>query len=377
MKMAIVHDYFIDRGGAERVVGEFASMFPEADFFTSVALPSYVPAAVASRGVGESWLRRVVRSKRAARLAFPLFIPAMRSLDLSGYDVVVSSSSAFAHHIRVPRGTAHFAYMYTPPRFLYLRNAFFRGQALERALSTPLLEVMTRVDRAAMRAPDAVWGISSVVAERIERTYGRTAEVAFPPVDTQRFWPTTERSGRFVVVSRLIPYKRVDLAIRAANVSGLPLDIYGDGPAFERLKHLAGPTVRMMGYRPDDEVKRALATCIASILPGEEDFGLVPVETQASGRPAIAYAAGGALDTVRDGETGFLFHEQTVPALVEAMQRACASELPVAPLLVWVQRYDRDTVEAQMRRSIEAHVEGPRRSPEEPEASSPEQRASA
>jgi glycosyltransferase involved in cell wall biosynthesis len=182
--------------------------------------------------------------------------------------------------------------------------------------------------------------ISNLVARRIRETYGREAEVVYPPVDVARFAPAAERSGRFLVVSRLLAYKRIDLAVEAASRTGLPLDVIGDGPDRARLERMAGPSVRFLGWQPDGRVRHAMSTCTALILPGSEDFGLTPVEAQASGRPPIAFASGGALETVEDGDTGFLFETQSWESLAAAIARARGRPLPVERLRAAAGRFD-------------------------------------
>jgi glycosyltransferase involved in cell wall biosynthesis len=299
-----------------------------------------------------SFLQQFVRSKQGTMRVFPLLPLAFRSFDLRGYETIVSSSSGFAHHVRPSPSAFHLCYCYSPPRFLWLQDAYFRGRPALRAALTPALTILRSLDKRASRRVDLYVAISREVARRIHAIYGRRAEVVHPPVDVTRFRPMAERSGRFLVVSRLLAYKRVDVAVAAASRSASPLDVIGDGPEREHLESLAGPSVRFLGWQPDEMVREAMATCTALILPGSEDFGLTVVEAQASGRPPIAFAGGGALDTVEDGETGFVFPEQTPEALMHAMRRATAEEIPIGSLRRSAERFSVAVFQKRMRELV-------------------------
>jgi glycosyltransferase involved in cell wall biosynthesis len=288
-------------------------------------------------------MQRLTRRKAVTKGLFPLFPAAFRKLDLRGFDVVISSSSGFAHHVRVPAETLHVCYCHNPPRFLWQPDEYFRGRPLTALLLRPALWRLRRLDLEAAQCVVAYVANSAVVAGRIRETYGRGADVIHPPIDTARYEVTSERSGRFLVVSRLLAYKRIDLAVEAATRAGLALDVIGDGPERARLERRAGPGVHFLGRRPDDFVRNALARCTALVLPAAEDFGLTPVEVQASGRPPVAFAAGGALETVRDGETGFLFSEPTPESLMQAMQRAAPEDLEPERLRRAAARFDTAT----------------------------------
>lgn len=339
MKVALVHDYLTEMGGAERVVLALTRIFPDAPLYTSVYDPQTC-AEFSDRDLRTTFMQRLTRRKAVTKGLFPLFPTAFRRLDLSGFDVVISSSSGFAHHVRVPASALHVCYCHNPPRFLWQPDDYFRGRLVTRRLLTPALSHLRRLDLEAARRVDAYVANSATVGARIRATYGRDAEIIHPPVNTSLYEVTSERSGRFLVVSRLIAYKRIDLAVQAATRAELPLDVIGDGPARQRLERTAGPTVRFLGRRHDDFVRHALARCTALILPGTEDFGLTPIEAQACGRPTVAFGAGGALETVRDGVTGFLFSEPTTDALMVTMQRAVENELSSESLRTWAKGFD-------------------------------------
>lgn len=356
MKVALVHDYLTEMGGAERVVLAMTGVFPDAPLYTSVFDVDACPPFV-DRDVRTTFIQRLTRRKATTKGLFPLFPAAFRRLDLSGFDVVLSSSSGFAHHVRVREDALHVCYCHNPPRFLWQPEDYFRGRPATRPLLAPALAWLRRLDLEAAARVDAYVANSATVAGRVRATYARDAEVLHPPVDTSRYEISDERSGRFLVVSRLLAYKRIDLAVEAANRCGLSLDVVGDGPERRRLERLAGPTVRFLGRRSDDFVRHALARCTALVVPGTEDFGLTPVEAQASGRPVVAFASGGALETVRDGETGFLFHEATAEALGAAMVRASDDALAPRTLRSWSERFDLQAFSSKLASFIAGHVE--------------------
>jgi glycosyltransferase involved in cell wall biosynthesis len=355
MKVALVHDYLTEMGGAERVVRALTRIFPEAPLYTSV----YDERTCAEFGdcdVRTTFMQHLTQRKGVTKRLFPLFPPAFRRLDLAEFDLVISSSSGFGHHVRARASALHICYCHNPPRFLWQPDEYFRGQPATRRLLAPALARLRRLDLdAALRVDDYIAN-SATVAARIRATYGREAEIIYPPVDTSLYEMTSERSGRFLIVSRLLAYKRIDLAVEAATSAGLPLDVVGEGPERRRLEGMAGPSVRFLGRRPDDFVRHALARCSALVLPGTEDFGLTPVEAQASGRPTVAFAAGGALESVRDGETGFLFSGATAESLTSAMRRALATELSPGRLRAWAERFDEVGFRSNLEASIAATV---------------------
>jgi glycosyltransferase involved in cell wall biosynthesis len=339
MKVALVHDYLTEMGGAERVALALTRIFSEAPLYTSV-YDQRACAEFADRDVRTTFMQRLTRRKAVTKGLFPLFPAAFRRLDLRSFDVIVSSSSGFAHHVCVPDGAVHVCYCHNTPRFLWQPDDYFRGRLVTRRLLGPALSRLRKLDLEAARRVDAYVANSATVAERISDKYGLRAEIFHPPVDTSRFEVTDERSGRFLVVARLLAYKRVDLAVEAATTAGLPLDVIGEGPERRRLERLAGPTVHFLGRQGDEFVRHRLARCTALLVPGTEDFGLTPVEAQASGRPPVAFAAGGALETVLDGTSGFLFQESTPTSLVAAMRRAMVNTLPARQLRAWAEGFD-------------------------------------
>ena len=338
--IALVHDYFTQRGGAERVARRLALLFPDATVHTSV-----LDAAVAPEGVARARYR-TSSLQPLRRLGVPLkaFAPVLQGSfsrrDLRSADVVLSSSSAFAHHVRPAPGAVHICYCHTPPAFLWSPREYFHTHRMTGRLGAPALALMRRADTEAARAVDVYVANSRFTAERIRAHYGREARVIHPPIDTNAITPSRQRSGRFLIVARLRPHKSIDVAIAAANLARLPLDVIGDGSDRRRLQVLAGPTVRFLGRLPDEEVATAMAECQAMLVPGVEDFGMTTAELQAAGRPPIALAAGGSPEIVRDGHTGFLVTERTPEAFADAMHRSLAVELDPVQLRASAMRFD-------------------------------------
>lgn len=326
MKVAIVVSWLNQYGGAERVLEAVHELLPQAPVYTSMFWPEAMPPEYRTWDIRVSWLDRLPFIHRHHQPFLPLYPLAFEGFDLSAYDVVLSISSGFAHGVITSPGTTHLCYCLTPSRFLWTYPAYAEREAigpLANALLKPILLWLRQWDRLAADRVDQFIAISTEVQRRIAKVYRRDSALIFPPVDTGRFTQATapEDEDYFLVVSRLIPYKRVDLAVKAFTRLGLPLVIAGEGRDRARLEAMAGPNVRFLGRVPDAELPGLFARCRAFVFPGYEDFGIAPVEAQAAGRAVIAYAAGGALDTVVEGVTGLFFREATPEALADAVCR--------------------------------------------------------
>src|SRR5947209_6042603 len=324
MKVALVHDYLNQMGGAERVVLALHEMFPEAPLFTSICDQQRVDIAFQSIDIRTSFMQKFPLAKKHHQPFLPFYPFAMEQLDLRGYDLVLSSSSAFAKGIITRPETIHICYCHTPMRWCWNYDEYVERERLGRIPRSilPFFISGLRVwDQTSSMRVDHFIANSPVVADRIRKYYRRDAVVIPPPVEVSRFTfdSTTRPEDYFLIVSRFMPYKRIDLAIEACNQLQLPLVIIGSGRDENRLKRIAGPSIRFMGRLSDQAVLYYYAHCRALILPGEEDFGITPLEAQASGRPVIAYGAGGALASVIDEVTGTFFHEQTVESLAAAL----------------------------------------------------------
>ena len=358
MKVALVHDYFTQRGGAERVVAHLAALYADSLLYTSVLDAGAAPEAVARERIRTTPLQRLRSARLPLRSLAPVLPHAFAGLDLGEPDVVLTSSSAFAHHVRIPAGAVQICYCHTPAPFLWSTERYFARTRLAGWVAAPGLALLRGRDRRAAARVDVFVANSRFTAERMRRVYDRHARVIHPPIETARFQPGEERSGRFLVVSRLRPHKAIDLVVSAANALRLPLDVIGDGTDRARLEAMAGPTVRFLGRRGDAEVARAMARCVALVVPGVEDFGMVTAEVQAAGRPPVAVAAGGAREIVRDGETGFLASEQSAAAIGAAMLRAQRDELDPAALVASARRFDSAVFDSAIRSLVDEVVSG-------------------
>ncbi len=357
MKVALVHEYLNQYGGAERVLEHLHTMYPAAPVYTSMYAPDLMPPQYRQMDVRTSFMQRlpgVHHHHQSYLLAYPLAFEGFRFAE---YDVVLSNSSAFCKGVITPPETLHVCYCLTPMRWAWAYHEYVDREQLGRALRRALPIVMHYLrlwDVAAARRVDRFVAISRAVAARVRKYYGRESDVIYPPVDVERFAPRAAPPDNFfLIVSRLVPYKRVDLAIAAFNQLGWPLKIVGDGRDRAALERRAKPNVEFLGHLPDDAVHDLMARCRAFLFPGLEDFGIAPVEAQAAGRPVVAFGGGGALDTVVDGETGVLFRQQTPAALADAVRR-CA-DLAFDPLAV---RANAERFGAErFRRELGAYVE--------------------
>jgi glycosyltransferase involved in cell wall biosynthesis len=324
MRTAVVHDYFTQLGGAELVAQELVRMLPSADLYSTVALPECMPAELKNVPVHTSWMQRLPKLRDYYRLYFLLYPFGVSSLDLSKYDLVISSSSGYAKGVRTNRDAIHVCYCHTPMRWAWSFDSYSARESMgpfKRALFPHLIRFLREWDTGASRQPDHFVANSKTVAKRIERSYGRTAEVIHPPIDLHRFRPCDEQEDYYIVLSRLVSYKNIDLAVRACTDLNRRLLIIGGGPDRDRLKSFAGPSVTFLGRLSDNEVEHYASRCRALLFTGEEDFGMAPLEIAAAGRPTIAYRAGGAVETILEDITGVFFDKQTPADLAAAILR--------------------------------------------------------
>lgn len=323
-KVALVHDWLNQYGGAERVLERLVDMFPGADLYTSMYWREGMPRSYQDWSIKTTWMDRLPGIYRKHQWYFPFYAQAFSALDLSsgGYDLVLTNKSGFCHGVR-SGATPQLCYCLAPTRYVWEYEAYAAREnlpALVRVLLRPLIAQLRRWDyRVAQRQTTHFVAISTEIQARIQKYYGRDSVIIMPPVDVDQFRPAAQHGDYYLIVSRLIPYKRIDLAVQAFNQLGLPLYISGSGRDRAALEALAGPTIKFLGHVPDAELPDLMAGCKAFIFPGREDFGITPLEAQAAGRPVIAYGAGGALDTVVAGQTGAFFYERTPESLAQAV----------------------------------------------------------
>ncbi len=366
MPTTLVHDWLNQNGGAERVLEVLHGLYPDAPVYTSLYAPDRLPQAYRAWDIRTSFMQRLPLAKQRHRPFLPLYPFAFRRVDLSSYDLVISNSSGFCHCVPVPPGAVHVNYCLTPPRFLWSTDQYLSRERLPspaRAVLPPIVRRLRDWDaRTAAESVTHFVAISRAVQQRIRTVYGRDSAVIYPPVDTAAFAPTpldrpaAQVGNYYLVASRLIPYKRVDLAVRAFTQLGLPLVVAGSGRDEAALRALAGPNVRFEGFVSSARLKELYAGCRGFVFPGEEDFGIAPVEAQASGRPVIAYGAGGALDTVTEGATGCFFYDPTPDALAEAVHRAEAISWNSDAIRAHAQHFDTAVFQRTFTAFVDAAV---------------------
>jgi glycosyltransferase involved in cell wall biosynthesis len=329
-RVALVHYWLISWRGGEKVLEALARLFPDADIYTHVYDPEVIAASpLAGREIRTTFIHRLPFAKRLYQEYLPLMPIALEQLDLSGYDLVISSESGPAKGLVLPPHVAHLCYCHTPMRYVwdmyhdYLAHAGWFMQLMMR----PLIHYLRIWDRLSADRVDHFIANSAFVAKRIAKFYRRDAEVLYPPIEIDEFQLTTGHEGFYLIVGALVRYKKADLAVRAFNRLGLPLVVIGDGELHADLKSIAGPNVKVLGRQSRAVILDHYRRCKALVFPGVEDFGIVPLEAMATGKPVLAYGRGGALETVVDGVTGLHFHEQTEDALIATVERIERGEI--------------------------------------------------
>ena len=348
LKVAIVHYWLVDRRGGERVVEALCELYPQADLFTHVHDPAPFAETLAGHAVRTTFVNRLPFARRMLEPYLPLMPLACEQIDLRGYDLVISSESGPAKGVIAPPDALHVCYCHSPMRYAWDLYPHYLAEAgwLKRAAMRPLMHYLRLWDQASAQRPDAIVANSAHTRARVAKYWRREAEVIPPPVETARFatGATVAAGESYLCAGQLMGYKRIDLAVDAFDVLGLPLVVVGTGPELEGLRRRAKPNVTFLGWQSDDALARHVAECRALVFPGEEDFGIVPVEAMAAGRPVIAYRRGGALDSVKDGETGLFFDTQTPEALADAVRRfeASRSRFDAARIAAHAAGFDRE-----------------------------------
>jgi len=375
VKVALVHDWLTGMRGGEKALEVICERFPDAELFTLLHVPGSVSPTIERHPTHTSFIQRLPLVRRFYRYYLPLFPAAIERFDFSRFDLIVSVSHCCAKSIIHPAGARHLCYCLTPMRYAWDQfDAYFgprRIGTVGSRLMRPIMGRLARWDRDTANRVDRYVAISHYVAGRIGRYYNREATVVYPPVDTEFFQPDASvPEGFALVVSALVPYKRLEVAIDACRLARVPLTIVGDGPERARLERAAGGGVRFLGRRTNEEIRDLYRRCAVALLPGEEDFGIVPLEAQACGRPVVAYARGGALETVIADETGLLVEDAVPAAFADAVRRALDRPFDSTAIRRHAERFGRarfatemDAVVSETLATLRRTVETPATSP--------------
>ena len=325
MRLAIVHDYLNQYGGAERVIETLHELYPDVPIFTSIYTPKTMPDSFKGMNIKTTFMQRFPLKEKYYKYYLLFYPRAIESLDVSGYDIILSSSSSFAKGIKPGNGALHICYCYTPTRFIWNYRNYIRKEGLTRIVYKVLPLLINNLKKWDLNTVSRVnhfIAISNNIKDKIKKFYKRDSLVIYPPVDISMFEIGEETEDYFLVVSRLNSYKNIDLVVKAFNDNGHKLKIVGVGPFRKTLEEMAqGKNIEFLGRVSDDELIKLYGGCRALIFPGEEDFGITPLEAQASGRPVIAYAKGGSLETIIEGKTGLFFRDNHPQSLKGAIEK--------------------------------------------------------
>jgi len=367
-KVVIIHDWLTNMGGAENVVLALHEAFPDAPIYTSTFTPENMPK-FKNLDVRTTNLQNLPKPLRKLHKFFPILrVKAFQKLDLSKFDIIISSSSAESKQVRKTRpGQIHICYCHTPIRYYWSHYNEYRADPgfgklnyLVRLAMPLMIPALKKSDYKAAQKVDIFIANSTEVQKRIKKYYDKPSTIIFPPVDVNRFEPARIRGDYYVALGRQVPYKRIDLAVMAATKIGVQLRVYGNGSEHQRLVGLAGPTVQFFtnrfGDASDDAVTAALNSAKGYIFPAEEDFGIVEVEALAAGAPVIAFSKGGALDIVQDGESGVLLHKQSVKTVVDAIRRAEQIDFLPGTLRRKAKRFDKSLFIAKIKKIVQDQI---------------------
>lgn len=357
MKVALVHYWLVTMRGGEKVLEELCRLYPQADIFTHVLAPDKISDTIKSHKITTSFIARLPGAVQHYQKYLPLMPLALEQLDLRGYDLVISSESGPAKGVITGEDALHLCYCHTPMRYLWNMYHDYRENAgpITRAVMTPTFNYLRQWDYASAARVDHFIANSTTVQRRIAKTYRRASDVIHPPVAVEKFVPATAVEDFYLHVGQLVPYKRADIAVEAFNRLGKKLVIAGDGSETSRLKKMARPNVHFAGPQSAENLRALYARCRALIFPGEEDFGIVPVEAMASGRPIIAFDKGGVKDTVKDGISGILYPRQDVEGLISAIARFESMERDFLPAAIVQEaaRFSATRFRAEMSQLVE------------------------
>lgn len=361
MKICFVHEYLIDFGGAEQVLKAFLEIWPDSPVFTLIYDQNgNCRDIIQSTKVVGSFLNKMPFSKKKHRAYLPLMPLAIEQFDLSGYDVIISASHAISKGVITGPDQLHIGYIYTPIRYAWdMQHEYLQKAGLTKGLRSmivrSLLHYLRIWDMRTVAGVDHYVAISQFIAQRVNKLYKREAAVIYPPVELDRFHLAEEKENFYVTVSRLVPYKKVDLIVHAFNqMPDKKLIVIGDGPEFKYIKKIAGDNVSLLGYQSDRVIEDTLQRAKAFIYAAQEDFGIVPLEAQACGTPVIAYGKGGSLETIVSGETGWFFEEQTEASLIAAIDKFERSKaLNPQAIRANAERFNKERFKQEMKTYVE------------------------
>ena len=360
MRVAIIHYWLVGMRGGEKVVEALCEMYPQADIFTHVYVPDKVSDRIRQHRIIPTFINSLPRAARMYKTYLPLMPLALEQLDLRGYDLIISSESGPAKGIIPPSDALHVCYCHTPMRYIWNMYHDYRSGAgrITRMVMPALSHYLRLWDATSAARVDSFVANSTTVAGRIRRYYKSDSTVIYPPVDTESFSiaAQSELGEYYLMAGELVSYKRPDLAVRAFNEMKQKLVVIGGGEMLDEIRRIAGPTVTVMGSQPFDVLKHHYARCRALVFPGEEDFGMVPVEAMASGRPVIAFGRGGATETVLDGVSGVFFAEQTVEAICSAVKRLADIEINPQAIADHASQFGRKPFFEKMRKHIDGLI---------------------
>jgi glycosyltransferase involved in cell wall biosynthesis len=355
-RIAIVHEWLTAMRGGEKCVEAMCELFPSADLYTLLHIKDSVSPSIEQRNITTSFVQHLPFSSRIYRYYLPLFPTAVQQFSLDQFDIVLSSHHCVAKGVHTQKHTLHICYCHTPMRYLWdLYDVYFRegGNVIVRAGARVFRGYLRRWDLRTAGNPHFFIANSENIRKKILSLYGREAEVIYPPVDVQTFRASGRDDGYFLVVGALVPYKRVDVAIEAFNATGQRLVVAGDGPDRDRLKRMAHPNIEFVGWQTDDQLRALYSGCRALVFPGEEDFGIVPVEAMASGKAVIALGKGGVLETVVNGVHGVLFRDQTRACLEQAVRAFEPARFNADELHRHAMKFDRKTFLSRFKEYVE------------------------
>lgn len=368
LKVVLCHDWLVTMRGGERVLALLCELFPKSPIMTLFYDSSGISSVIKSHEIRASWLQRIPRIKSNYRFFLPLFPYAIGSLKVPSADIIISTSHCVAKAIQTPQGRRHLCYCFTPMRYAWgFHEAYFGKSGVKAFIGRIIMHRLRLWDRKTCDRVHRFVAISKNVQQRILQCYGRDADVVYPPVDTHFFTPAVNSAscgdysvGQYdLIVSALVPYKRIDLAVKAYTKMRLPLVVVGSGSEFKKVKQYAGSNIKFTGWISNEELLKLYRGCRMLIFPGEEDFGLVPLEAQACGKPVVAFARGGVLESVVEGVTGVFFREQTVSSLIEAIKICSGKKWDPHIIRANAERFNIDTFIQGIRKSICRCMERP------------------